>query len=213
MLLRYGIYYGDTRWTVAHHGWLSKQKFDHPGANEALKDYLGAVDALVVRRDWIEKALHTHIAGSSWEQTVNRLRCMRGIDTLTAVGLCAEIFPFDRFSHPKQLMSYVGLTPCESSSGETRRLGGITKSGSSHARRLFIEAAWHYLRAPSIGRPLKQRQKDQPPEIIALAWKAQRRLYNNWQRLAGKRGKRKSLVAAAVARELAGFCWVIATNE
>ena len=80
---------------------------------------------------------------------VGRLRCLRGIDTLTAVGLIAEIGDFAAFEHPKQLASFLGLVPSEQSSGERRRQGSITKAGSRHARRLLIEAAWHYRRRPA----------------------------------------------------------------
>ena len=87
---------------------------------------------------------------SPWETQVGRLRCLRGVDTLTAVGLCAEVGDFERFARAEQLMSYLGLVPSESTTGNTRRLGSITKTGSAHARRLLVEAAWHYRKAPAI---------------------------------------------------------------
>jgi transposase len=83
------------------------------------------------------------LPSSPWVLQVGRLRCLRGIDTLTAVGLCAEIGDFERFARAEQLMSYVGIVPCEYSTGEQRHLGSITKTGSEHARRLLVEAAWH----------------------------------------------------------------------
>jgi hypothetical protein len=95
---------------------------------------------------------------------VGRLRCLRGIDTLTAVGLCAEIGDFERFAKAPQLMDYVGLVPCESTTGQQRRLGAITKTGSGHARRLLVEAAWHYRKRPAIGTTLANRQDGQPAE-------------------------------------------------
>ena len=74
---------------------------------------------------------------------LGRLRDLRGIDTLTGAGLCAEIGDFDRLAKAEQLMSYIGLVPSENTTGERRRLGQLTKTGSGHARRLLIEAAWH----------------------------------------------------------------------
>ena len=94
--------------------------------------------------------------------------CLRGIDTLTAAGLCAEIGDFRRFRHPAQVMSYLGVVPSEHSSGQRRRRGPITKSGSQHARRLLVEAAWHYRRAPRVAGSLARRQRDGEPEIVAL---------------------------------------------
>ena len=98
----------------------------------------------------------------------------------------------------------------ESSSGETRRQGKITKTGSKHARRLLVEGAWHYRKAPARGVTLQRRQEGQPANVIAISWQAQRRLHNVWQRLADERGKRRTIVAVAVARELAGFVWAVA---
>ena len=109
-------------------------------------------------------------------------------------------------------MSYLGLVPSEHSSGESRRLGSITRSGSRHARRLLVEAAWHYRNPPRIGRELERRHEHQPPEAVAIAWSAQRRLHRTWSRMR-KRNKRPTVTTVAVARELAGFCWAIARIE
>ena len=104
-------------------------------------------------------------------------------------------------------MSYLGLVPSEDSRGQTRRQGTITKTGSRHARRLLVEAAWHYRKTPARGTTLERRQDGQPANVIAISWKAQRRLHGVWRRLDDDRGKRRTIVAVAVARELAGFCW------
>ena len=183
------------------------------GAQVTLLEYLGAIDAIVIRRDALEKTIAELIPGSPWEQTVARLRCLRGIDTLSAVGLCAEVGDFERFAKAGQLMSYLGLTPSEDTSGEKRRQGAITKTGSRHARRLLVEAAWHYRRAPAKGQTLRRRQDGQPAHIVEISWQAQRRLHNVWQRLDTQRGKRRTIVAVAVARELTGFCWALANAD
>jgi transposase len=141
------------------------------------------------------------------------LRCLRGIDTLSAVGLAAEIGDFTRFDRPGKLMSYLGLVPSEASTGQTRRQGSITKTGSRHARRLLVEAAWHYRKTPARGTTLQRRQAGQPANVIAISWQAQRRLHHVWRRLADERGKRRTIVAVAVARELAGFCWALARAD
>jgi transposase len=126
--------------------------------------------------------------------------------------LCAEVGDFERFARAGQLMSYIGLVPSESTTGEQRRLGSITKTGSGHARRLLVEAAWHNRSRPTVGRALTDRQDGQPPEVIAVAWTAQRRLNRVWTRLE-QRGKRRTIIAVAAARELAGFCWAITRIE
>jgi transposase len=167
----------------------------------------------VIRRDPLEKTIAELIPGSPWEQTVGRLRCLRGIDTLSAVGLCAAVGDFQRFAKAGQLMSYLGLTPSEDTSGEKRRQGAITKTGSPHTRRLLVEAAWHHRRARAKGQALRCRQDGQPAHIIEISWQAQRRLHRVWERLDTQRGKRRTIVAVAVARELAGFCWALANHD
>jgi transposase len=214
LLLRHDTRFDGTAraWTNAHREWLDRLELDGP-AQLVLADYLGAIDALVIRRDTLEGHIERLVPDSPWAQTVARLRCLRGLDTLSAVGLCAEVGDFSRFPRPAHLMSYLGLVPSESSSGERRRQGQITKSGSGHGRRLLVEAAWHYRRPPRRGAPLARRQAGQPAHVLAISWKAQQRLYRTWQRLDHDRGKRRTLVAVAVARELAGFCWAAANAD
>jgi transposase len=212
LLLRRGPRFEDgANWTQRHHDWLARVELEEVAAAAAFHDYLGAVDALRLRRASLESSLAESVGSSPWAETVARLRCLRGVDTLTALGLCAEVGDFDRFERAKQLMSFVGLVPAEQSTAERRWQRPITKSGSLHARRLLVEAARHYRRRPSVGRELERRQRGQDPEIVALAWKAQRRLHRSWQRLDERRHKRRTVVAVAVALELAGFCSAVAT--
>jgi transposase len=214
LLLRHGIVYEDTSstWTAKHRVWLRAQDLGG-GAQATLLDYLGAIDTLELRRDALERTIGELVPGSPWAQTTARLRCLRGIDTLSAVGLCAEIGDFQRFDRAGKLMSYLGLVPSENSSGEQRRQGAITKTGSRHARRLLVEAAWHYRKTPARGKTLQRRQDGQSAAVIAIAWQAQQRLHRVWRRLDTERGKRRTIVAVAVARELAGFCWAIARAD
>jgi transposase len=215
LLLRHDVRYEGTgaAWTTHHRAWLAKVDLGDRGAQVTLLDYLGAIDALLIRRATLEAAIGELIADSPWADTIARLRCLRGIDTLSAVGLCAEIGDWGRFARAGHVMSYLGLVPSEDSSGSARRQGAITKTGSGHGRRLLIEAAWHYRRPPRSGTVLKRRQAGQPAHILAISWQAQRRLHRTWQRLDSERGKRRTIVAVAVARELAGFCWATANAD
>jgi len=103
---------------------------------------------LIARRDQVEADLAQLAPSAPCAHTVARLRCLRGIDTLSALGLCAEIGEWERFDHPDQLAAYVGIVPSDHTTGQQRRLGAITNAGSTHARRLIIEAAHHYRRGP-----------------------------------------------------------------
>ena len=215
LLLRHDVRFDGTAaaWTTHHRAWLAKVDLGDRGAQVTLHDYQGAIDALLIRRDSLEATIDELIPDSPWADTIARLRCLRGVDTLPAVGLCAEIGDWARFPKAANLMSYLGLVPSEDSTGSSRRLGAITKTGSGHGRRLLVEAAWHYRRPPRSSAVLKRRQASQPAPVIAISWQAQRRLHRTWQRLDAERGKRRTIVAVAVARELAGFCWAAADAD
>ena len=162
--------------------------------------------AVQVEADLAQLALSVPCA-----HTVARLRCLRGIDTLSALGLCAEIGEWARFDHPDQLAAYLGIVPCEHTTGAQRRLGSITKAGSTHARRLLVEGAYHYRRGPAVGEAPGRRQRGQSRQIINIAWRAQRRLNARWRQLKDARRKPGGIVAVAIARELAAYRWQIAT--
>lgn len=154
LLLRHDVRFEGRNWTEAHREWLLRVCLSEPVAQAVLEDGIGSIDALLVRRQALERQMTALVPDSPWATEIARLRCLRGIDTLTALGLCAEIGDFHRFRRPGQLMSYLGLVPSENTTGERRRQGSITKSGSQHARRLLVEAAWHYRRRPAVGREL-----------------------------------------------------------
>ena len=116
-----------TAWAGAHWTWLRNIKFtDRPSA-AVFDDYLSAVVALEQRRSAGERAIEELWPSSPWAETVERLRCLRGIKTLTALGHCAEAGDLRRFERPASLVAYFGIVPSEHSSGEHRRRGPITE--------------------------------------------------------------------------------------
>jgi len=142
LLLRHGVRFDDgDAWTERHREWLGEVVLEWPAAQATLLDCQGAIDALCHRRDGLEREIVSMLPSSPWREQVGVLRCLRGVDTLSAVGLCAEVGDFTRFARAGQLMSYLGLVPSENTTGHQRRLGSITKTGSAHARRLLVEAA------------------------------------------------------------------------
>jgi transposase len=197
-------------WTHAHLAWLSTVRFNDALVDTVLGEHLAHHEALLARRDRLDGLLVDQAEVGEHAGLIARLRCLRGIDTLTAIGLVAEIGDFAHFAHPRRLASYLGMTPSEHSSGTRRRQGAITKAGSSHARRLLVEAAWHYRRPPRVSLTLRRRQHGQRSEIIDAAWRAQLRLHHRWTHLDQLRAKKRTTVAVAVASELACFVWEIA---
>ncbi|MDP9385093.1 MAG: IS110 family transposase, partial [Actinomycetota bacterium] len=138
-------------WTQRWMAWVAGLGFEDPCAQATFVDYLSAVQAAVARRDALDRGLEEAWPTSPFAVTIARLRCFRGIDTLSACGLAAEIGDFTRFERPKRLSGFLGIVPSEHSSGERRRQGAITKAGPIHARRLLVEAAHHYRHRPAVG--------------------------------------------------------------
>ena len=123
-----------------------------------------------------------------------------------------EVGDFARFQRPGQLAAWLGLVPSLHQSGESETRGSITKTGSGFARRILVEAAWHYLREPRIGATLRDRHAGQPDHILQIAWRAQHRLYRLQRRLRA-RGKPGNVAVVAAARELACFLWAAAVAD
>ena len=210
--LRHGRLLPTSSWTVIRRKWLGEQRFAHAAQQIAFDTYLHAVDLVDRRVEALEQAIRETADQGPWRELVARLRCLRGIDTHTALALVAEIGDFSRFASAEQFMAFVGLVPSEHSSGEQRRRGSITKVGNAHVRRLLVESAWHARRRPTVGYELARRHRGQDAAVIERAWRCQQRLYQRWQRMAG-RGKPHQKIVVACARELAGFVWAIATEQ
>jgi transposase len=205
------VWDGATSWTQPHRKWLAAQQFSEAATELAFIDRLAAVDGLIARKDALEERLSRLAQDDRLWSTVARLRCFRGIDTLTALTVHLELGgDWARFSSPRKLFSWLGLTPSLDQSGQTSTQGSITKTGSTIARRLLVESAWHYAKPPRIGVTLRNRQTGQSDHVLQIAWRAQHRLHRLHARLRD-RGKPHNIATVAVARELAGFLWAAAT--
>jgi len=193
-------------WSAKYRAWLRALTFPRRADQIVFEDYLLAVEQVEGRLEGLHQEIEALAQEPPWRQRVQALRCFHGIDTVTAVALVAEIHDPQRFPHPRQLMSYLGLVPREHTSGMRERRGGITGTGNRHVRRLLVEAAWHYRHKPAVGRALRLRRREQSPKAIALADRALRRLTLRQRRMLYQ-GKHPNLVTIAVARELTGFVW------
>lgn len=212
LLFRHGrVYVTGKHWSARHWAWVRSQRFADPILQQALDATLLALEQAGVRLRDLDTALAAVAETAPYHEPVGWLRCFRGVDTLSALMLLAEIVDFRRFRRPRELMAYLGLVPTEYSSGDRQARGGLTKTGNSRARRLLIEAAWHYRHRPTAGGSIGRRTQGQPAAIVSQAWRAQQRLHRRYRHLVG-RGKRPPVAAAAVARELVGFLWAVMTQ-
>lgn len=206
LLLRRGLHYSGRNWTRAHRQWVDSLQWTQPAERVVVDDYLLAIDQLEARLLEFDARLGEIAATEPYREPVGWLRCFRGIDTLTAILILAELHDFRRFHSPRALMAYLGLVPGENSTGEKQRRGRITRTGNALVRRLLVETAWHYQHRPGIGVALTRRRKGQPGRVITIADKAQQRLCRRFRRLA-EHHKPAGKIVVAIARELAGFLW------
>jgi len=209
MLLRRGRVWiaGKRTWTKAYYEWLRGLRFELPADQAVFEDYLLAIEQIEERIARVDIKLEAMAQEEPYREPVGWLRCFRGIDTVTAMTLVAELHDFRRFHSPRELMAYLGLVPSEHSSGGSQRRGSITKAGNSHVRRVLVETAWHYRHAPALSKKYRRRRRGQPAWILAVADRAQQRLHRRYVRLCA-RGKPHNKVTVAIARELVGFIWV-----
>ncbi|CAB3810573.1 IS110 family transposase ISSso6 [Paraburkholderia ultramafica] len=208
-LLSHGVHYtGNANWGAAHRRWLSAYSFGHPWRQLAFDEHRRTIEDRLAQCDRLETALRDAVVNWRFYPALLGLQAMRGVQFVTAVGILSELGDLSRFEHPRQLMAWLGVTPSEHSSGGKRRLGGITKTGNSYARKLLVEAAWSYRHPARVSRDIQRRHEGIPKAIIDRAWDAQVRLCRRYRKLAA-RGKHVNIATVAVARELAGFIWDI----
>jgi transposase len=208
-LLRHGrIFTGGDHWTRAHRRWLAEQSFDHPAQQIVFQDGVAAIEDAVDRQRRLEDQLASLVPKWSMAPAVAAYQAMRGVSFLVAVTFAAEIGDVRRFDTPRQLMSFLGLVPAERSTGETVRRSGLTLAGNRRARRVLVEAAWSYRHPARVGETLRVRLEPLPKTIRDIAWKAQVRLCGRYRRL-NAAGKKRPVIIAAIAREMAAFLWAI----
>jgi len=212
LLLRHGhVYYGGAAWTGKHAQWLGSVRFEELGTRAAYDADREAVDFAVTRRARLDAAIAAMAADSEFTAVTRRLCCLRGISTLTGFALAVELGDWDRFTGAS-IGAYLGLVPSEHSSGDSRRQGAITKTGNTHARRLLVEAAWHHKPRYTVGPVLQARWNQATPAARARGHAGNQRLHHQWVGYAARR-KKHTVANTAIARELAGWCWSLATLE
>lgn len=209
LLLRNDIRYaGKTAWTPAHRRWIAELKLPHGAQQIAFEEYVQAVVEAAARIERLTKAIEAELVHWRWRPVVGALQAFRGIQTIHAVRIVAELGDLTRFDSARRLMAFLGLVPSENSSGQRRQQGSITKAGNSSARRAMVEAAWAYRYGARVSPIIARRQSGIAKAVTDLAWKAQLRLCARFRALSA-RGLHKNKIVVAIARELSGFVWAL----
>ena len=212
-LLRHGYrYQGKANWSQAHMRYLRELLLPHPAMKTILEEYLQGIDGAHQRVQRIEANMLALLEHWRLKPAVQALMALRGFQLVAAMLTVSELGDIHRFSHPRQLMTYLGLVSTEHSSGPKQHLGAISRCGNGHLRWLLAECAEHYALPPKVSNELSRRQQGQPPAVLALSWKAQNRLHLRFTRLLARRLQRNK-AKIAVARELCGFLWALLRTQ
>lgn len=206
-LLRQGYHYqGKANWSEAHRRYLRELALPLPAMKAVLEEYLLAIDQATLRVTRLDDLIAAQVPTWRLYPAVRALMGLRGFQLTAAAVLVAELGEVRRFRHPRNLMAFLGLVPREHTTGDSRKLGGITKAGNAHARWILCEAVQHAFLPPKVSAPLSLRQQGLPPALRELSWKVQVRLFKRSRHLLG-RGVMKPKVTIALAREMSGFVW------
>ena len=214
-LMRHGYVFNEAtptgrrkgNWTAAHWAWIRSIEFPERADNDVLAYYVDAVRQAMEDKKRLERLVEAEASKPRRKKGVDSLRCLKGVDTMTAADIAFEAGEFSRFKSARSFAAWLGLTPSEHSSGESARQGGIIKAGNKHLRRVLVESAWHYLNASAHPKDLAKGQIPDPAARRHAA-KGVRRLVKRREGML-ERGVHKNKANVATARELACWCWAV----
>lgn len=208
-LLRHGRKYRLGRsWTQGHWEWIRKLRFEDPCLQRVLEQYRVSLEQALEQLRGMDRQVQEVARQPQWAGLVGRLMGFRGIQVITAMTVIAEAVDLRRYVSAPGFMAAVGVVPSEYSTGSNERRGSITKTGNAHLRRVLVEASWHFRYGPLPSKALRERRRGLPPEVLKIVRRADQRLHKKFHRLVYK-GKRSTVAAVAVARELVGFIWAV----
>jgi len=208
-LLRHGHKYRLGRaWSRGHWQWMANIRFEDPSLQTVLDHYRLSLDQGLEQLKTFDQEVEALAQQPEFARLISCLMGFRGIKAITAMTILSEAIDLRRYVSAPALMAAIGLVPSEHSTGAKERRGSITKTGNAHMRRVVVEASWHYRHSPISSKAVKQRRRELPPEVLKLVQRADQRLHKKFRKMVNK-GKRSTVAAVAVARELAGFIWAV----
>jgi len=209
-LARQGYHYQDgDKWTQKHWAWIRKIHFEDANAETVLEESIRAADQSQEQLKTYDAKIEENASKPEYAKKVQRYETLRGVRTVTAMTILAEVWDMRRYGEAPQFMGSTGLVSSEHSTGDHERRGKITKAGNAHLRRVLVEASWHYRHGTSAGKAIKKRRKGQPAAVVSIAERADQRLNRKFRRMVDRYNKKPVIAAVAVACELAGFIWAI----
>ena len=211
-LLAHDLHWEKSKWTHKHRQWLSKTNFSDSCLQAVFMELCGHLEYLETRITHLDTQIEEIARSDIYGPSVKKLRAFKGIGTLAAMLLIAEITDFRRFASPRALMAFLGLIPSENSTGDKRRGGPITKAGNPRCRTQLIESVQQCMKRPVIGPVMKTNLAEVDAHSANIAINCMNRLYKRFWSLANK-GKTRQVAIAAIAREFVGFIWAMMQAE
>jgi transposase len=200
------------RWTRKYMTWLSKLELPERCLKTIFEELLGLMTYIQGRIASLDNQIEEIAQSDIYAPSVKKLRAFKGIGTLIAMILIAEITDFRRFPNARSLMAYLGLIPSEETSGDKIRSGSITKTGNSRVRKHIIEAVQHYPKHPKVSQLMKKELGKVDAQSANIAIDCLNRLHKRYWHLT-LRGKTRAKALTAIAREFAGFIWAMMQPE
>ena len=107
MLLRHGLVYREgSNWTKGHREWLRRVRFGEGISQRIFEGYMLALEQVEERLKHLDAHIEEVSRSDRYYEQVGWLRCLRGVDTVTAMTILAELHDFRRFTSPRELMSF-----------------------------------------------------------------------------------------------------------
>lgn len=207
-VLSQDCHFKQSKWTARHRAWLSALQIPTPHLQQVLYEYLNLLAYLESRLKHLDQQIEQIAHSELYAPSVKRLQALKGIGTLTAMVLIAEITDFRRFPNPRSLMAFLGLIPGENTSDDVTKPTAITKTGNKRCRTMLVEAVHHYIKKPRISTKMKEAFTQMGAHSTLIATKCVYRLHKRYWTLL-MRGKAKQKALVAIARELVGFIWAL----
>lgn len=212
LLISQGHHWPKSKWTLQHRQWITQLQFSEPFLHKVLQEYLAHLEYLETCIKRLDRQIEDIAATEVYASSVKKLRALKGMGTLSAMILIAEITDFRRFASPRALMAFLGLIPSENTSGDKRKDGSITKAGNRRCRTQLIESVRHYIKQPRMSRQMKTDCAQIDPASAGIVQKCLQRLHKRYWALTMK-GKTRNIALVAIAREFAGFIWALMTHD
>jgi transposase len=212
LLLSHNFRWSRTKWTNQHRQWLGSLQMPHDFLQQSLNEYLSHLDYLETCVERLDEQIEQLARCEIYAPSVKKLRAFKGIGTLTAMVLIAEITDFRRFPNPRALMAFLGLIPSENSSAGKQKGGSITKTGNIRCRTHLIESMQHYSKNPRLSQQMKHDLSQVDARSALIAINCLNRLHKRYWSLIVK-GKLRPVALVAIAREFVGFVWAMMHPE